>query len=263
MQKVVREAKAHTGWVNVNAEYETAVAGFVHALLGRLEANPFLDDLRIQTRPIAWFGMLNSLSMTLVKLTSPGVPDFYQGNELFDLSLVDPDNRRPVDYGRRRLLLEELRRAAAAPVDGLAACVGRLFDSPFDSRAKLWLVSRALQQRREHEQLFLKGDYHALATPGVRSRHVVAYARRLAGRGIVTVAGRLFASMGLASGALPVGEAAWGDTALDLAFLPAGTRLVNVLTGEALETDASRRLPLSRVMAHFPGALLAYAAQTG
>lgn len=263
MLKAVREAKVHSSWVNVNNEYEEALSGFVRALLGRLESNPFLDDLRLQVQPIAWFGMLNSLSMTLVKLTSPGVPDFYQGSDIFDLSLVDPDNRRPVDYGRRRALLQQLETIAAGPVDDLPAGVRAFFDAPYDGRAKLWLVSRALQFRRERHDLFLKGDYHPLAASGERSRHVVAYARRQGDCGIVVAAGRLFASLGLESGALPVGVAAWGDTALDLAFLPEGTRLVNVLTGENVVMDASRRLPLARAMTHFPGALLAYGAPAG
>jgi len=263
MLKAVREAKQHTSWINVNAEYEEAVAGFVRALLGRLKSNPFLDDLRLQARPIAWFGMLNSLSMALVKLTSPGVPDFYQGNEILDLSLVDPDNRRPVDYARRRTLLEELEAIAAGPVAALPAGVRAFFDEPNDGRAKLWLVWRALQFRREREPLFLRGGYHPVAASGARSRHVVAYARRLGDAGIVVAAGRLFASMGLEPGALPVGEPTWSDTVLDLAFLPAGTHLVNVLTGESLETDVSRRLALSRAITHFPGALLAYGAPPG
>ncbi len=260
MLKAVREAKVHGSWINLNAPYEEAVAGFVSAALGRPEANPFLDDLRLQVQPIAWFGMLNSLAMTLVKLTSPGVPDFYQGSELFDLSLVDPDNRRPVDYDRRRALLAELQGIAAAPADGLAASVRGFFAQPYDGRAKLWLVWRALQCRRERSELFLKGDYHPLAVSGARSDHVLAYARRLGEAGIVTIAGRLFASMDLAPGSLPLGDAAWGDTALDLGFLPAGTRLTNVLSGEALETDASGRLHLCRAWTSFPGALLAYAA---
>jgi (1->4)-alpha-D-glucan 1-alpha-D-glucosylmutase len=263
MLKAVREAKVHTSWINVNAQYEDAVAGFVRALLGRLESNPFLDDLRLQAQQVAWFGMLNSLSMVLVKLSSPGVPDFYQGNEIIDLSLVDPDNRRPVDYGRRRALLDDLQRIAAAPAGAWAQSVRRLFDDPFDGRAKLWLTWRALQLRRECEALFRRGDYHPLAVSGARSRHALAYARRLGEAGIVVAAARLFASMALEPGALPAGEGAWGDTALDLAFLPAGTRLTNVLTGEALETDASGRLPLARAMAHFPGALLAYGAAAG
>ncbi len=263
MLKAVREAKVHASWINVNAEYEEAVAGFVRALLGRLESNPFLDDLRLQARAIAWFGMLNSLSMTLVKLTSPGVPDFYQGNEIFDLSLVDPDNRRPVDYTRRRALLEELQRIAAGPGESLAAGVRAFFEAPYDGRPKLWLVWRALQLRRERDELFLMGDYHPVAASGERSRHVVAYARRLREAGIVVAAGRLFASMELAPGVLPVGESAWGDTMLDLSFLPEGARLVNVLTGEPLETGASGRLPLSRAVTGFPGALLAYGTPAG
>ncbi|MBE0626509.1 MAG: malto-oligosyltrehalose synthase [Burkholderiales bacterium] len=260
MLKAAREAKRHTSWVNANAEYEEALAGFVRALLGRPEANLFLDDLRLQAAPITWFGVLNSLSMALVKLTSPGAPDFYQGCELIDLSLVDPDNRRPVDYARRRALLEELQGVAAAPAQELAAGVRRFFDHPSDGRAKFWLIWRTLQFRREHAELFRKGDYHPVAVCGGRSRNALAYARRLGGRGIVAVVARLFASMGLEQGRLPVGQAAWGDTVLDLAFLPGGTRLTNVLTGESLEMDASGRLPLSRAMADFPGALLAYEA---
>ncbi len=263
MLKAAREAKRHTSWVNVNAEYEQAMAGFVRALLGRLEPNPFLDDLRLQAGPIAWYGMLNSLSMALVKLSSPGIPDFYQGCELFDLSLVDPDNRRPVDYARRRALLEDLRRVAAAPADAMAAGVSSLFDDPYDGRAKLWLIWRALQFRREHDDLFRSGDYHPVKASGVRTRNVVAYARALGERGIVAVAGRLYASMRLEPGTLPLGETAWGDTVVDLAFLPKGASLVNVLTGEAVETDASGRLPLSRIMTAFPGALLAYGASAG
>jgi len=263
MHKAVREARVHSSWINANAEYEAAVAGFVSALLGRMESNPFLDDLRLQAHPIAWFGMLNSLSMTLLKLTSPGVPDFYQGNEILDFSLVDPDNRRPVDYARRGEMLAGLKEAAAGPAASLPARVRSLFDAPYDGRAKLWLVWRALQLRSRGPELFLKGDYHPVTVAGARSRHVVAYARRFGEAGIVVAAGRLFASMGMEPGALPVGEPAWGDTTLDLRFLPAGTRLANALSGESIELDASRTLRLSRALAAYPGALLAYAAQEG
>src|SRR5204862_1296724 len=100
MVKAAREAKASTSWINPNAEYETALSGFVRAALGPAP-NPFLEDLRAQARIVAWFGALNSLSLALLKFTSPGVPDLYQGNELLDFSLVDPDNRRPVDYALR------------------------------------------------------------------------------------------------------------------------------------------------------------------
>ena len=258
MVKAVRESKLHSSWVNINNEYEEAVAGFVRGLLGRPDSNAFLDDLRLQAGLIAWFGVLNSLSMTLVKLTSPGVPDFYQGAELFDLSLVDPDNRRAVDYGHRRALLEQLQRIAAAPAEAIAASVRGFFDNALDGRAKLWLIWRVLNFRRAHDELFLKGDYHPVVIVGKHSRNAVAYARRLGGAGIVVAAGRFFASMGLEPGTPPVGEAVWGDTTLDLAFLPAGVRLVNLLTGESLNVDAPGRLALGQAMANFPGALLAY-----
>jgi (1->4)-alpha-D-glucan 1-alpha-D-glucosylmutase len=117
--------------------------------------------------------------------------------------------------------------------------------------------------RRECDDLFLKGNYHPVKVSGTRSRNVVAYARRLGERGIVAVAARLIASMGLEAGMLPVGEAVWGDTVLELAFLPKGASLVNVLTGETVETDASGRLSLSRALTAFPGALLAYGAHAG
>ena len=258
MLKAVREAKVHSSWVNIDAKYEESVTGFVSGLLGRLESNPFLDDLRLQAGTIAWFGMLNSLSMTLIKLTSPGVPDTYQGTELFDLSLVDPDNRRPVNYDQRRQLLEQLQHVAAAPPESIAASVRGFFDHAYDGRTKLWLMWRILNFRRAHDELFRNGGYRPVVVTGKRLRHVVAYARRLGSAGIVVAAGRFFASMGLESGTLPLGEAAWGDTVLDLSFLPAGARLVNLLTGESLMTDASARLPLAQAITHFPGALLAY-----
>jgi (1->4)-alpha-D-glucan 1-alpha-D-glucosylmutase len=254
MRKAIREAKVRTSWVNPNEAYETAVAEFVRAALGRLDANPFLDDFRGQLAAFVWFGMLNSVSMALIKFSSPGVPDLYQGNEILDFSLVDPDNRRPVDYERRRGLLDQIKALAAA---GPAADRLRtLFETPQDGRAKLWVIWRALEVRRKHPDLFKRGDYHPLAVSGARANHAVAYARRMGNLGIVVIAGRLFASLGLELGVVPCGETAWQDTAVDLSFLPAGTRLENLLTGESLAAKGT--LPLGRAMANFPGALLGY-----
>jgi (1->4)-alpha-D-glucan 1-alpha-D-glucosylmutase len=257
MLKAVREAKVRTSWINPNEGYERAVAGFVQALLGRTEGNLFLDDFRAQLAPFAWYGALNSLSMALVKLTSPGVPDLYQGNELADLSLVDPDNRRPVDYTLRREHLAELEALAEAPPVALAARVQALCAQPHDGRAKLWVTWRALALRRERPELFAHGNYHAITVAGARARHAVAYARRLGDGGVVVVAGRLFASLGLDAGTLPVGPAAWGDTTADVSFLPEGARLTNWLTGEIVGCRDGR-LPLARALDAFPGALLAY-----
>jgi (1->4)-alpha-D-glucan 1-alpha-D-glucosylmutase len=256
MIKAAREAKARTSWINVDEAYEAALAAFVRALLGRLEGNLFLDDFRAQLPAFQWFGLLNSVSIALVKLTSPGVPDLYQGTELLELSLVDPDNRRPVDYAARRAALAALGALAERPAADLPAAVRGLFDEPHDGRAKLWVIWRALALRREHPELFADGDYHPIAAAGERSRHVVAYARRLGATGNVVVAGRLFASLGRPAGELPVGEAAWSDTTVDLSFLPAGVELRNALTGEA--HSAGDALRLGRLFANFPGALLVY-----
>jgi (1->4)-alpha-D-glucan 1-alpha-D-glucosylmutase len=256
MLKAVREAKVYTSWINPSEAYESAVAGFVQALLGRVEGNLFLDDFRTQASAFAWYGALNSLSMALIKVTSPGVPDIYQGHECIELALVDPDNRRPVDYASRRAALESLK-ALAADAEALPARVRALLQSPHDGRAKLWITWRALGLRRRRPETFEKGDYHAIAAAGARAQHVVAYARRRAPAGVVAVAGRLFASLGLDAGVPPLGEAAWGDTTVDLSFIPAGTPLENVLTGESL-TATGGAVPLAQVFAHFPGAILAY-----
>jgi len=258
MVKAAREAKARTSWINPNAEYESAVAGFVRALLGKGEGNLFLDDFRAQLPAFAWFGALNSVAMALVKFTSPGVPDLYQGNELADYSLVDPDNRRPVDYAARRAALDALAALAHDPAEGLSARVRALFDDHAEGRAKLWVIWRMLALRRDRPELFAKGDYHPVAVAGKRSRHLVAYARRLGQSGLVTVAGRLFASLELAPGELPVGDATWGDATVDLSFLPAGVELRNALTGESHAAGAA--LPVARLFAAFPGAALVYEA---
>jgi (1->4)-alpha-D-glucan 1-alpha-D-glucosylmutase len=250
MVKAAREAKVRTSWLVANAAYEEALSDFVGALLRTSPANPFLEELRTQCAPFAWYGMLNSLSMTLLKLASPGVPDVYQGTEMLEWSLVDPDNRRPVDYAARRAALAAVARDRAHP----QAAAG-LFASPYDGRAKLSIVARALALRRERPDLFANGDYRRVDGRGAHAAHVVAFARTTAEGGLVAIAGRLFASL-VAVGALPIGEA-WGDTTVDVGFLPRGTRLANVLTGETFALDAAA-LPLARALRAFPGALLHY-----
>jgi (1->4)-alpha-D-glucan 1-alpha-D-glucosylmutase len=134
--------------------------------------------------------------------------------------------------------------------------VRALLDVLQDGRAKLWVIWRTLALRRDRPGLFAEGDYYPVAAAGARARHLVAYARRWGPSGIVTVAGRLFASLGLSAGTPPLGAAAWGDTAIDLSWLPAGVELRNALTGEA--HVAGDALPLARVFANFPGAALVY-----
>ena len=253
MLKAAREAKDRTSWISPNEDYEQALAGFVRALLGRSQHNPFLEDLRAQAGIAAWFGALNSLSMALVKYSSPGVPDLYQGNELIDYSLVDPDNRRPVDYVLRRRLLEEVRDMAQRP--GFAPAARALAEHPFDGRAKLLVTWRLLDLRRELPALFVDGAYEPLGTAGMRAAHVVAYARRHEAGTLVVIAGRLYARLVGDPGSLPVGAHVWHDTHVEDTGLAEGTRLENLLTGETV-TVRDGRIELAHAFASFPGAAL-------
>ena len=253
MQKAAREAKVHTSWLAPNAAYESALAHFVAAVLGEPGEHYFLPDLRRECAVFGWFGLLNSVSMTLLKVGSPGVPDLYQGSELLDDSLVDPDNRRAVDYAVRRACLASLAAIGEAPPDARAAHIRSLFTAPFDGRAKMFVVARALALRRREPALFAYGDYRAVRASGARAEHLLAFVRSHARQAVVVVAGRRFGSLGTNVGALPLAEA-WADTTLDLSFLGAGTVLADVLTGASVALGAS--VPVATLFADFPGALL-------
>jgi (1->4)-alpha-D-glucan 1-alpha-D-glucosylmutase len=250
MQKATREAKQRTSWANVNEAYEGATAAFVRALLDARPGNAFLEDLRAAVKPVAWTGFLNGLAMMAVKFTSPGVPDTYQGTEIWDFSLVDPDNRRPVDYERRRGMLAALE-AAREPLEPLLeSMLGRLDDG----RAKLYVIWKLLQLRKLHEALFRDGGYTAVRTPGERGRHLIAFARRHEGGAAITVAPRLIAGLGVKPGELPC-AALWGNTRIDLPFLKEGTLLRDALTLREHRVE-SGGLAASAVLANFPVAVL-------
>jgi (1->4)-alpha-D-glucan 1-alpha-D-glucosylmutase len=257
MVKAAREAKLHTSWLAVNEEYESALKAFVAALLDGAASNLFLADLHLAVGAFAWFGALNSIAMSLLHFTAPGVPDIYQGNEIADLSLVDPDNRRAVDYALRAAMLAEMDAIASGTEEALVSRVHALLATPHDGRLKLWVISRALALRREYPELFARGEYVPIDVAGERARHAVAYARRQKSSGIIAVAGRLFASLGLEQGVAPIGENAWGNATLGLDFLPPATQLYDVLTGAAHQASADG-LALARVFATIPVALLRY-----
>jgi (1->4)-alpha-D-glucan 1-alpha-D-glucosylmutase len=257
MVKAAREAKTRTSWLNVNEPYEVALTEFVRGLLGRSTGNLFLDDLATQARAFAWYGALNGLSMMVIKLTSPGVPDIFQGNETLDYSLVDPDNRRPVDYERRAQMLAELRATAAAAGTNTGDAARALLDSAWDGRAKMWVVLRALDLRRRTPELFERGDYVPAKVAGAREQHALAYARRHGESGLLVVAARMFASLSGDVGSAPLGAETWLDTSVDTTALPAGAMLTDVLTGARVRANGGR-LDLARVFRYFPGAILHY-----
>ncbi|MFT3717487.1 malto-oligosyltrehalose synthase [Pseudorhodoferax sp.] len=222
MRKAAREAKLRTSWVRPDEDYEQALQAFVEGLLARPAPNPALADLRALAAQLAWFGALNSLAIVAIKFTSPGVPDLYQGNEMQDLSLVDPDNRRPVDYALREGTLAALEALLLAPEPERLAALAHMAATPQDGRLKLWATWRLLALRREDPALFAQGAYIPLRTTGRARGHVVAYARRTREGLLVVLAARLLARLLREPGRAPVGEACWGDASVDLAPAFAG-----------------------------------------
>ncbi|RMD71099.1 MAG: malto-oligosyltrehalose synthase, partial [Gammaproteobacteria bacterium] len=235
MLKAIKEAKEHTSWINPDQAYEEGVTHFVRAILD--PRGPFLDDFLPFQRRIAHFGYLNSLAQVLLHLTAPGVPDIYQGDELWNFSLVDPDNRRPVDYSLRRRLLEEIREAAPA------ALLGNLEDG----RIKLFVIWKTLSLRAQDPLLFQEGDYLPLHAEGAKADHLCAFARRRGDRWCIAAVPRWTARL-LGREDLPLGEV-WEDTAL---ILPEPLRIEHAFTGEVLEGD---RLKARELFARFPVAL--------
>jgi (1->4)-alpha-D-glucan 1-alpha-D-glucosylmutase len=226
VEKAIREAKVHTSWTAPDARYERAVRRFVERLL---DDEAFTSSLEGFVAPLLRPARLTSLSQTLLKLTSPGVPDIYQGTELWDESLVDPDNRRPVDYELRRRLLETARSASAE--QALAELESGL--------PKMWLIARALGLRARRPELFGPGGgYAPLAATGAQADRVVAFAR---GGEAIVVAPRLWLGLERAGG--------WSDTRL---VLPGG-RWQDELGGDVHEGG---ELALGELLARFPVALL-------
>jgi (1->4)-alpha-D-glucan 1-alpha-D-glucosylmutase len=260
MRKAAREAKVHTSWINPDPGYEEALAEFVAALLSSTRRNRFLADFLLAARRIARFGMFNSLSQTLLKLASPGVPDIYQGNELWDFSLVDPDNRRRVDYGMRDALLRDIEVRMAPDAPDREGELRGLLESMADGRIKLYLVWRTLQVRRRLERLFREGEYVPLQSAGARAEHLCAFARRLDDQAVVAVVPRLCARLLQEETGAPIGERLWGDTVIRLAPLggvDAGPH--NELTAEpcfARGSGASTVLAAADALRSFPVALL-------
>ncbi|HEY9806173.1 MAG TPA: hypothetical protein V6D04_06365, partial [Candidatus Obscuribacterales bacterium] len=185
--KAVREAKVHTAWLRPNPAYESAFAQFVESVLQPAADNPFLKELRPFQQRVAYYGMFNSLSQTLLKLASPGIPDFYQGTEFWELSLVDPDNRRPVNFEQRQACLEDLKQKISTDI---LALVSELLDTKEDGRIKLFLTFQGLQARNQAVELFRDGAYLPLTVTGRWQNHVVAFARRYQDQMAIAIAPR-------------------------------------------------------------------------
>ncbi|MGE0128427.1 MAG: malto-oligosyltrehalose synthase [Blastocatellales bacterium] len=251
MIKALREAKIHSSWLNPDEEYEQAVRDFVSNVLS---SDPFVSDFIEFHAPISRAGMFNSLSQTLLKSAVPGVPDFYQGTEIWDFSLVDPDNRRAVDYEHRKQLLDSLR---ASGTSDQAALANDLMRNAEDGRIKMFVTTGALNHRRNNRDLFERGEYLPLQSAGERERHVVSFARRLGDKTAIVVATRFFIRL-INGGHPPVGDEVWGDTAILLNDELAGCYR-DVFTGRNVCTQERRGglgLSVAETLAQLPVALL-------
>ncbi|NUQ91325.1 MAG: malto-oligosyltrehalose synthase, partial [Gemmatimonadaceae bacterium] len=259
MLKAVKEAKLHTEWTEPNEEYEGALKEFIAALLPTKGGarSELLRDVAGFAASVDRLGRWTSLSRIVLHMTAPGTPDLYRGDELWNFALVDPDNRRPVDFERRGALLDELAKRYDASDDSRSALVRELAAAPADDRTKLLVTWRALQSRARNMALYRDGAYEPLAITGARAGNTVAFARRLGDRASITVAPRLTAALGGAERA-PVGVSAWGDTRIQLPAELAGS-YVCALAGTAVRSvsdGGSTILALADVLNQFPVAVL-------
>lgn len=241
-QKALREAKRHTGWASPNEEYEAAAQAFLACVLDPDRASNVVAEVAAFAARIAPAGAVNGLAQMLLRLTTPGVPDLYQGTEYWDFSLVDPDNRRPVDFAAR-----------AASLDAGDAPAALLADWQ-DGRVKQAILTRVLARRAEAPSLFSEGAYIPLASEGPAADHVLAFARAHEERAVIAVAARFAANLpGRADLPLP-DAAAWQET-----FLVVPRNLVGRVASDVLDGVSGplpERLPVGEVLGRLPVALL-------
>jgi (1->4)-alpha-D-glucan 1-alpha-D-glucosylmutase len=234
MEKATREAKLHTSWLNPNSHYEKATRDFVQAVL---RSEKFRATFEPFGQRIAFFAVFNSLGQVLLKSCSPGLPDFYQGTELWDFNLVDPDNRRPVDYNRRKQALARVKNADCRD----------LLHNAASGDVKMFTTWAALQFRNRHREFFEEGNYIPLHARGSKRDHVIAFAREFDGKRAIAVAPRLCLTLVHGETKPPLGREVWGDTELEL---PRG-QYRNYFTGKIVGSGE-----LAEVLSDFPVALL-------
>ena len=253
MIKAIHEAKRHSSWINPSRPYDEAVAAFVAAALDPRQSRAFIDALGALRRRIELPGLWNSLAQTVLKIAAPGVPDFYQGSESWSFYLVDPDNRRPIEFDeRQRVLGEVLQSFEQAPTGTLDT----LLCQPHDGRIKMLVTTIALRLRRQLGDLFGKGKYVPLDAVGQRTKQIVAFMRQTESQAVVVVTGRFFTQLGDRA-SLPTGSA-WDDTAVIVPPDWHGRSVRDVFTRETFRLTGSdgAAIELSRAFAHLPVAML-------
>jgi (1->4)-alpha-D-glucan 1-alpha-D-glucosylmutase len=233
--KAAREGKQETSWLNPNTAYERGVENFIGKILDRSAAGEFLDSLESLARRVAMMGALNSLSQLTLKATMPGVPDFYQGTELWDLSLVDPDNRRPVDFAERASVLEAIEQPDWP----------RLAQHWQDGRIKLAWTQHLLKLRNELSELFAQGNYEEIEVGGPHRDHVIAFVRRQGQRAAIVAAARCFCPLSDGGRIWPQGEA-----------FDAALRIKGYAVEGFIDNAGATEIPVSALFRQVPAAVL-------
>lgn len=258
MRKATKEAKVATSWINPNQAYDEALQEFVDRVLDDCRVR---DDFQQLLAKVTQAGMINSLVQTVLKMTVPGVPDIYQGTDLWDFSLVDPDNRRPVEYEQRHQLLTELQDQISTAGDDLQALARELLTQRVDGRIKLYVIHRLLCLRRDSTALFRVGTYTPVASVGEKARYLCAFTREHEGNTLLVVVPRLVSRLTPDPATAPLGTEVWGDTRIILPQTKGRQAYRNVFTGETItRSDATTALPIGEILTAFPVAVLTIAA---
>jgi (1->4)-alpha-D-glucan 1-alpha-D-glucosylmutase len=249
--KALKEAKVHSSWINSNEVYEKGVQEFIGRILNLEPDNQFIKDLEQFIPPISKAGMFNSLAQIILKMTTPGIPDFYQGSELWEFNLVDPDNRHPVDYSNRKQLLHKLKLKGE---EDPGLLVNHLMETPEDGRIKLYITSKILNFRQQNQPLFSDGAYFPLEVKGEKSKHVVAFSRIKDKKQIIVAVGRFYFDLLTSSSVEPIGNL-WEKTFLILPQQLEGTYR-DILSGITLSSHQDHTLPLQEAFAKLPMVVL-------
>ena len=259
MLKAAREAKINTSWISPNLPYEEALLKFIDAILSPSQHSPFVEDFEVLQKKVSYFGMFNSLSQTLLKITSPGTPDFYQGTEIWDFSLVDPDNRRPVNFDIRKEMLETLKKKMVMCGSDLPGFARELLQDWGNGCIKLYVTFRSLNYRKENRRLFMEGAYLPLQGDGELKEHMCAFARQWEGKVVLVIVPRFLTRLVKSPDEHPLGHKAWGDSWLAIPPEIPAVSFNSIFTAETIRTverNGRTGLVLDEVFANFPVAML-------
>lgn len=250
--KATRESQIHTNWFKPDLEYETAYSTFIDRILDETTGGDFLREFLPFQRYISWYGFWNSLAMVVLKIASPGVPDFYQGTELWDFSLVDPDNRRPVDFAIRKLYLQQFKQYEASMI--LTNLTGWL-QNPDDGRIKLWVTHKCLKVRRTIPALFAQGDYIVCSSQGPAVQNIVSFARHKDNRWVIVVVPKFLTSL-VPLFQIPTGNI-WKNTKI---ILPDGNLYPKIwrdaITHQIYHLENDNTFDVDKIFEHCPVAFL-------